>query len=52
MANDKCIMPEMPYCPACPHGYIAYPDDVETYSDLEGSSCEWICMLTGKEYDK
>lgn len=52
MANDKCIMPEMPYCPACPHGYIVYPDNVETSRDLEGCSCEWICMLTGKEYNQ
>ena len=50
--NDKCIMPEMPYCPACPHGYISYSDDIETYSDLEGCSCEWICLLTGKEYSE
>lgn len=49
MANNKCIMPEMPYCPACPHGYVAYPDDVETYEDTQGCSCEWVCMLDNEE---
>lgn len=49
MANNKCIMPEMPYCPACEHGHIEYPDWVETYEDTQGCSCKWICMLTGEE---
>lgn len=51
MANDKCIMPEMPYCPACPHGHIEYPDWVETYEDTQGCECEckWVCLLTGEE---
>lgn len=44
---DRCIMPEMPYCPACRYGYIVYPEWVETAQDLEGCSCEWVCLLGG-----
>ena len=39
--NDKCIMPEMPYCPVCPHGYIV--------ADFDEEDVEWICLLTGEE---
>lgn len=45
--SDNCIMPEMPYCPACRYGYIVYPEWVETAQDLEGCSCEWVCLLEG-----
>lgn len=44
---DRCIMPEMPYCPACCYGHIVYPESVETAQDLEGCSCEWVCLLGG-----
>lgn len=45
--SDRCIMPEMPYCPACRYGYIVYPEWVEMAQDLEGCSCEWVCLLEG-----
>lgn len=44
-----CIMPEMPYCPACKHGRIEYPEWVETYEDTQGCSCKWICTLQEAE---
>ena len=43
--SSKCVMPEMPYCPACEHGYIIYPEWVETIWDTYGCSCEWVCLL-------
>lgn len=43
--EDKCVMPEMPYCPVCEHGLIVYPEWVETYDDTFDSGCEWICRL-------
>lgn len=44
-----CIMPEMPYCPACKYGNVQYsPDEVECASDLEGASCEWLCLNSVK----
>ena len=47
--DDNCIMPEMPYCPDCPHGLILYPEWVETYEDTLDFSCEWICLLKESE---
>lgn len=47
--NDKCIMPECPYCPACTYGRVEYLDWVETYEDTQGCECKWICLLTDKE---
>lgn len=39
MENNKlCIMPEMPYCPACKYGYIVKIDETE---------CEWHCTYDG-----
>ncbi len=44
-----CIMSEMPYCPACKYGNVQYsPDEVECASDLEGASCEWLCLNSVK----
>lgn len=36
--NEKnCIMPEMPYCPACKYGYIE--------QDLDDDTCTtWHCL--------
>lgn len=34
-----CIMPEMPYCPACEYGYIVA---------ISETDCEWHCMYDGK----
>ena len=28
--EDRCIMPEMPYCPACKYGYIEYLNETDT----------------------
>ena len=47
--NNKCIMPEMPYCPTCTYGRVEYPDWVETYEDTQGCECKWVCLLTDKE---
>lgn len=38
-----CIMPEMPYCPACKYGLIIPTCDTEE---------EWECMYDGKEEDE
>ena len=39
MKNKKlCIMPEMPYCPACKYGYILEIDETE---------CDWHCIYDG-----
>lgn len=37
-----CVMPEMPYCPACKHGYIV---------PVEGSDTdvEWRCLLSEED---
>ena len=37
--DGKCVMPEMPYCPACEYGYIEHfeEDDART---------EWHCLKT------
>lgn len=44
MENNKlCIMPEMPYCPACKYGYIVKIDETE---------CEWHCTYDGCPRDK
>ncbi|MCL2631277.1 MAG: hypothetical protein FWD49_07165 [Firmicutes bacterium] len=45
--ETKCIMPEMPYCPSCPHGLIIYPEWAETIEDCE--FCEWVCLLDRQE---
>lgn len=37
-----CIMPEMPYCPACKYGYISYSEQSDTDS-------EWICLCTDED---
>lgn len=55
MKNERtitnCIMPEMPYCPNCKYGYIAYKD--EDYGGIETpTECEWICTYSGKEVVK
>lgn len=56
--NEKCIMPEMPYCPACTYGYVTYDsNEVECKADIPGSSCGWHCKLeeqskSGKKHIK
>lgn len=39
MTETPCIMPEMPYCPACKYGLIVTIDETE---------CEWKCLYDGK----
>lgn len=42
--RKQCIMPKMPYCPSCKFGSVEYSEDeVETYADTYGASCEWHC---------
>lgn len=49
MSDNNCIMPEMPYCPACEYGHIVYKD--EDYDGIEPpTECEWVCTLK-KEAD-
>lgn len=48
---SNCIMPECPYCPACPYGVIIYPESVETYEDTLDSEFEEICTYQGDWYD-
>lgn len=39
--TDKCIMPEMPYCPTCKYGLI----DSHEEPDPSGFQfTEWICL--------
>lgn len=40
--RPNCIMPEMPYCPACPHGIISYPEEI---IPGEGYFTDWNCAL-------
>lgn len=47
--NEKCIMPEMPYCPCCRYGLIIYPEDTNNIYD---SDPEWVCMLESEEKEK
>lgn len=37
-----CIMPEMPYCPACKFGYIHYYENNDT-------DTEWVCTCTDED---
>lgn len=39
-----CIMPEMPYCPACQFGYI------ERTPDMPDDTCIWVCLCTEEKY--
>ena len=49
--NDKCITPEMPYCPSCPKGGVIYKDeDCDGYE--EPTDCEWYCMIGGLEDER
>lgn len=45
MPEQYCIMPEMPYCPACPFGYIEQPL-------YDNANCEWHCLCTKEKYEK
>ena len=47
-----CIMPEMPYCPACKFGRVEYPADAETYEDTIGCSYEWVCSCTENDLEE
>ena len=38
-----CIMPEIPYCPSCEYGYVAYAEDTTKEDILNGGDCVWIC---------
>lgn len=37
-----CIMPEMPYCPACKYGYIRMDENSDT-------DTEWVCNCTDED---
>lgn len=41
MEENKCIMPEEPYCPACPYG-VVIPDD---YEDIYNRFFRCYCQL-------
>lgn len=44
MSKERCIMPNMPYCPDCKYGNISYKD--EDYDGYEPpTSCKWNCLL-------
>lgn len=47
-----CIIPEMPYCPACEFGRVTYPAGVDTYVDVLGGECNWECDCTEDAYKK
>lgn len=40
--NNRCIMPEMPYCPCCRYGLVDCHIDDPAFS-------EWICLLESME---
>jgi len=42
---NNCIMPEMPYCPACKYGYIEHFEEDDTRT-------EWHCLRKGDEDDE
>lgn len=44
MGNERCIMPEMPYCPMCEYGHVVYPDYFDPDDDVPVFT-EWICLL-------
>lgn len=37
---NKCIMPEMPYCPCCSESYIEHI--FHSYNDIE---TKWHCLI-------
>lgn len=40
-----CIMPEMPYCPACEYGNIYISEEEAEFASIDGGyNCEWNCM--------
>lgn len=44
MSKERCIMPNMPYCPSCKYGNVVYKD--EDYDGYETpTDCEWSCLL-------
>lgn len=47
-----CIMPEMPYCPACQFGHIVPLEDGEACTDMLGGNCHWTCLCTEGDYEK
>jgi hypothetical protein len=45
--TESCIMPEMPYCPACQYGYVSfYNDDFEGIENIQFT--KWCCCLREK----
>lgn len=42
--EEKCIMPEMPYCPSCPYGSVVYDED-SFYAGDDIVYTEWLCSL-------
>lgn len=34
--ENRCIMPEMPYCPACEYGYVEFLNETDTI---------WHCIV-------
>lgn len=47
--EEYCIMPEMPYCPACPFGGID-TSNCETRADAQDAP--WTCHCTKGLYEK
>ena len=40
-----CLMPEMPYCPCCPKGYVYISEDEACFpDDIGGQTTEWRCL--------
>lgn len=44
MENERCIMPEMQYCPACKYGLII-PSEDYIPGDCLPQSEKWKCLL-------
>lgn len=40
-----CVMPKMPYCPACKYGYI------EQSEDMPDTDCIWHCLCTDENIE-
>ena len=47
--TENCIMPEMPYCPACKYGSIVHEEEPDP-SGYEFN--EWVCLYDPKPVQK
>ena len=52
MTETPCIMPEQPYCPACPFGHITPDNDDQAFPDVLFGNCHWDCLCTQKAYEE